>query len=892
MKTLKKLKKSTVTCCMQEEKKLRYLSLYRNVSFLLLLFLSSFSFGQKNTWTLINQNQTGKRVNGALVYAPDKNSFFLTLGSGGDSAAYSELMYNDNIGKWINFFPADTLYGPWGDSVGTTRGKGQLSLSVFPTPGYNFGFQNVNYGGRTYLRPNLQSSEMTRNGYAFRQYAYAQELHKIFYYVSNITFSYDTHTRRWDTIQPPTHPSIAERGGAHALRWGSMAYDPVNHEVLLAGGGGVDAKNGCVGTWVYKPSTRKWTKLNLATEPEPRAYTSMVYDEAHQKIILFGGDHMDYLTNDTWVYDCQTRTWTKKNPAIAPSPRAGHTLIYLPKSKTVVLYGGYIYNSETGYMVNIYEPKTPHELWKYDCVSNVWTLIKSFSSGTAPELGIPYNVIAAADTSDRILLLANELNYGHLVYEKTYTMHCDPSQTDPSGTISLGVAPNTKVFTTDPFDPAWFDKGVAAPDTSANETFLRNIPANTWINVAPPKRPACSRAWGTTCYDPDHDVIIKFDGGHSTYSGSEVPQYKISDNRWHTGYFPDQRLEYNNASGIAYYFTFNNRPAYTAHTYGYYDYDVNLKKMVAMLPRYTHIYNPVKMDWDTSIRNPSNIRESDYYNNLISTPHGVIAWTRSTTGSFNLYLFQADSLKWRQLPVSGAPILDSYCDNAGAGYDTKRDRLIMVSTPYGMEDKIPPYVGSYDFKTGVSTTINPPNNAVFGTPFYREAVYLPDIDMIMFSALTDGKHMFFDCATDSWKLIAIPKGPGVGDICGYNSGYMYDAKRKLVWDCEILSETYALRVTPDFVTHAEYPSAKMEVPEFSIYPNPLNSATNIIVNSTENVEVRIYNMMGKQVAAFKNEGGAGQKTFSWDASRFPSGVYCVRVTAGNRAMTKNITLVK
>ncbi len=47
----------------------------------------------------------------------------------------------------------------------------------------------------------------------------------------------------------------------------------------------------------------------LDAEPPPRALSPLVYDAKNKLFILFGGDHLDYLTNDTWVFDPSKKTW-------------------------------------------------------------------------------------------------------------------------------------------------------------------------------------------------------------------------------------------------------------------------------------------------------------------------------------------------------------------------------------------------------------------------------------------------------------------------------------------------------------------------------------------------------------------------------------------------------
>jgi hypothetical protein len=72
--------------------------------------------------------------------------------------------------------------------------------------------------------------------------------------------------------------------------------------------------------------------------PCSRRNSPLAFDEQNGVFVLFGGDHEDYLMNDTWVLDLRAKSWRRSKVAKAPSPRAGHALCGLSKSGGVVLY--------------------------------------------------------------------------------------------------------------------------------------------------------------------------------------------------------------------------------------------------------------------------------------------------------------------------------------------------------------------------------------------------------------------------------------------------------------------------------------------------------------------------------------------------------------------------
>jgi hypothetical protein len=89
------------------------------------------------------------------------------------------------------------------------------------------------------------------------------------------------------------------------------------------------------------------------------------------------------------------------------------------------------------------------------------------------------------------------------------------------------------------------------------------------------------------------------------------------------------------------------------------------------------------------------------------------------------------------------------------------------------------------------------------------------------------------------------------------------------------------------------------------YPNPFNPLTVIryqlpvgqFGEAYYNVSLRVYNMLGEEVATLVNEfqsaeGGAGFKSVAFDASQLPSGVYTYRLVAGEYNATRTMVLMK
>ncbi len=84
------------------------------------------------------------------------------------------------------------------------------------------------------------------------------------------------------------------------------------------------------------------------------------------------------------------------------------------------------------------------------------------------------------------------------------------------------------------------------------------------------------------------------------------------------------------------------------------------------------------------------------------------------------------------------------------------------------------------------------------------------------------------------------------------------------------------------------------------YPNPFNPTTTIKFSIPElngvdayNVSLRVYNLLGEEVATLVNESKAsGNYSVTFDASNLPSGTYFYTLHAGNFVQTKKMILMK
>jgi len=84
-----------------------------------------------------------------------------------------------------------------------------------------------------------------------------------------------------------------------------------------------------------------------------------------------------------------------------------------------------------------------------------------------------------------------------------------------------------------------------------------------------------------------------------------------------------------------------------------------------------------------------------------------------------------------------------------------------------------------------------------------------------------------------------------------------------------------------------------------VYPNPLNTSTNININlsNDENVSIDIYSVTGQKVASVFDGGlSKGEHQFTWntrsEGNELSDGVYLLKVTTENQTEIKKLILMK
>jgi hypothetical protein len=132
--------------------------------------------------------------------------------------------------------------------------------------------------------------------------------------------------------------SQESQGNPSGRDFASMVYDQTHRNVVLFGGWRDDVTS-VNDTWTWDGSS--WTKQSPGTSPPPRGEASMAYDSDHERAVLFGGlenNDVGATYADTWTWD--GTDWTEQSPAHSPSPRGYTAMAYDAAEHNVVLFGG------------------------------------------------------------------------------------------------------------------------------------------------------------------------------------------------------------------------------------------------------------------------------------------------------------------------------------------------------------------------------------------------------------------------------------------------------------------------------------------------------------------------------------------------------------------------
>jgi len=501
----------------------------------------------------------------------------------------------------------------------------------------------------------------------------------------------------------------------------------------------------------------------LRALPGPRSGAAVGYDPVGKHVLVFGGDHGDYLLNDTWVYHCAKRSWRRVFPKVRPEARrAPGRLVWLPERKALALVGGSTYLPRFIYFRRTARPLG--DIWAFDAAAGRWErIVPEGKSTPAPTL-----TCALAGGAGDVLLGLSSTGRWKGVTADYWLMRLVVGRQTRQGETA-GAAPGRTYLTViRPYDPCWYD---AAPrgDRAKVAAWLAALPANTWTQVPEAPRPAPQRDWGTAIFDPDRDQWYHWTGGHMADPGDQVSTYHPAINRWSISYVPSYI-----GKGIG----FAGRPDCMNHTYLNYALDPVSKTLVCTSLGGTCVYDPDRREFERRIDQP--FVQHPYYTKTVGTPRGVVCWNR---GRY-LGVLDVNRRKWVPLPVKGKLPRVVHGDENALCYDPKRNVLWMYAAagyrkPTGR-------VWRYDLAAGTVEEVAAANRETFGRRVrLRETAYVPALDMVVHNGFVGDRQVAWQPARGRWVLLGTRRDPkharALKQLGGPSIGLMVDPKRHCLW---------------------------------------------------------------------------------------------------------------
>jgi N-acetylneuraminic acid mutarotase len=300
------------------------------------------------------------------------------------------------------------------------------------------------------------------------------------------------------TLAPMTWEPITATGDLPAARLGgSVVYVAEGNNLLLFGGWAGGSKY-LDDTWSFDLTAGAWSRLaSQGAGPSARASQAMAYDPVANKVIVFGGYDGTTYYNDTWAYDMAGEAWTALSPSgVAPAARQGHSLVYDPQSKKMILFGGYDGTAQY------------NDTWAYDPAKDSWTDLKP--GGTLP--AARDSQAMTYDPNDKIMILFGGWSIT-TQYDDTWSY--DPAKNSWTDLRPAGATPTVRALSQMVYDPSLkkivlFGGGTSSATLS--DTWMFDFAERSWSPAATIGDSPSARAGHALVYDSSDTAVVLFGG--------------------------------------------------------------------------------------------------------------------------------------------------------------------------------------------------------------------------------------------------------------------------------------------------------------------------------------------------------------------------------------------
>jgi len=247
----------------------------------------------------------------------------------------------------------------------------------------------------------------------------------------------------------PTWSPLTTAGTPPSARFYSVVvYDDANEQLVLFGGyDGVapfteQSSAGFLGdTWTLSLGANPtWSNVFAGTPPPPRNLSHGIYDPSRQRMVIFGGWTGTHFLNDSWQLALDgTPTWSSLVAAGPPGPRRENSASYDPLRDRMIIFGGL----EAPY-------DQLDETWALSFQTNEWEQLN-----TPPPPGGPRTAHESVydPVADRLIAYGGYGSNAYLSSTITLSLTGPPAWEDPTVPASA-IGPSRRREYSAVYDPA------------------------------------------------------------------------------------------------------------------------------------------------------------------------------------------------------------------------------------------------------------------------------------------------------------------------------------------------------------------------------------------------------------------------------------------------------
>jgi hypothetical protein len=288
-------------------------------------------------------------------------------------------------------------------------------------------------------------------------------------------------------------------------RWGHTAiYDATGQRMVVFGG------LGCVGhecgvlfndTWALDLTSAAWDSLDEGSGPSKRQDQRAVYDPLRRRMILFGGRGLgDILFNDTWAFDLASDTWTRlEDGSAAPSARYASAAVFDEATDRMILYGG----DRSGAL---------NDVWAFHPATNAWERLRTGEFGELSlQPAGRYFASAVLDPARRRMIVYGGCASSSILYRDAWALDLDAATWSALPEAPSARYGHAVIFD-ETRDRMLVFGGSIGDTPLGDLLELRFTPAAQWseIDIDPPKPGA--RWYHSAIRDPVRNGLVVFGG--------------------------------------------------------------------------------------------------------------------------------------------------------------------------------------------------------------------------------------------------------------------------------------------------------------------------------------------------------------------------------------------